>query len=204
MNPPSPSYTRWLHRLANFGILLAVLLGTLPFSMRAYGRWSQNLAKRRFVSSLATAKAAPHEAHGKPPGVIPPRKPWETSVIQIPSIGVDAVVTEGAGKWELVIGPGHVQSTAGPGGAGNCVIAAHRNMWDSTFSELPRVKLGDFVYVTTPTQRYAYQIDVSKEISTANKAALRNTKAARLTLITCVLPFNAHRRWAVQGHLVEE
>src|SRR5687767_10737377 len=103
----NPSLRRRLNRAANLGLGLAVFLGTLPFGMRAYGHWSQRAAMADFQRDLAAAS---------PKGTIPPqprplnrpRRAWETSVVQIPSIGVDAVVTEGAGKWELVIGPGHL------------------------------------------------------------------------------------------------
>ncbi|MBW3622409.1 MAG: sortase [Armatimonadetes bacterium] len=195
-----------LNRLANLGIVLALLFGTLPFGMRAYGSWTQTQAKLQFEKKreqrLITELREDREL--QPPKKTPPRKAWETSVVQIPSIGVDAVVIEGAGKWELVIGPGHLPGSAGAGGAGNCVIGAHRNLWDATFADLPKVKPGDKVYVITSKDRHTYVIDWSKEIRTSYKKPLRNTKDSRITLVTCVLPFDSHRRWVAQGHLVEE
>ena len=193
-----------LNRLANLGLALALLLATLPFGMRAYGHWSQSLALERFTAKNSAPPSPKKGGALKPPSKTPPRKRWETSVVQIPSIGVDAVVTEGAGKWELVIGPGHLPGSAGAGGAGNCVIGAHRNLWDATFADLPKVKPGDKVYVVTSSGRHTYVIDWVKEIRTRDKKPLRNTRDARITLVTCVIPFDPYRRWVAQGHLVED
>lgn len=202
MNPAARKLLGWI---ANFGIVLAVLLAGLPAGMKAYANWSQTQAKDRFLSQQAVSlqraaspkKLLPHETP-------PPRQPWQTSIIQIPSIGVDAVVTQGAGKWELVIGPGHVPQTAGPGGAGNCVIAAHRNMWDATFEDLPKVKPGDLVHVTTATDHYTYVIDESRLVKTSEKDPLGATREARITLITCVVPFKSSERWMATGYLVDQ
>ena len=198
----NPSLSRTLHRVANVGIVLALLLATLPFGMKAYGHLSQKVARMRYAPAPAAAR--PAKADGKQRiAKTPPRKKWETSVIQIPAIGVDAVVTEGAGQWELVIGPGHLPGSAGAGGAGNCVIGAHRNLWDSTFADLPKLKPGDEVHILTPEGRSTYRIEWNKEIRTSYKKPLRNTRDARITLVTCVLPFDARRRWVAQGVLVD-
>lgn len=203
------SHKRTLHRLANAGLILAVLMSTLPFGMRAYGQWTQDQAKKEFVARNKPVRpeaAAPAPKPQTPKRLVktPSRKDWETSIVQIPSIGVDAVVTEGAGKWELVIGPGHLPGTPGAGGAGNCVIGAHRNLWDATFADLPKVKKGDKVHVITSQGRYTYAIDWVKEIRTSNRKPLNNTRDGRITLVTCVLPFDANKRWVAQGYLVED
>jgi len=191
-----------LDRLANGGLLLAVVLGCLPLGMKAYGRWAQRQARAGFVIARPEARAADAEAaQRRTSPSIQPRRRWETCVLQIPSIGVDAVVTEGAGRWELVTGPGHLPETAGPGGRGNCVIGAHRNLWDATFADLPRLKPGDRVNLTTTSDRFTYLIDDSREVKVSDKRPLSETKGACLTLITCVLPFNKGRRWMAHGHL---
>ena len=104
----TPAKIQILHRMANVGLVLALVLATLPFGMRAYGRWTQSRSKQEFLRAQRPSASAPSKKQAAAPGAIPPRRKWHTSILQIPSIGVDAVVTEGAGKWELVIGPGHM------------------------------------------------------------------------------------------------
>ena len=209
-----PYVFRALYFLSHLGILLAVLLAFLPMGMRAYGNWTQARENERFLASLpppaprvvqpnpvlikkkATKKAAPKKRL--------PRRQWERTLLQIPSIKVSSVVKEAKGNWRWVTGPAYQPGTPGPGGAGNCIIAAHRNMWDATFARLPKVKRGDRVYVVTPSGRYTYVVYSSRVVSTSNKTPLHDTMNGKLTLYTCVLPFNARRRWVVQCRLVQE
>jgi len=200
-----------LNRLANGGILLGLVVAGLPFGMRAYGHWAQSKERRSFAPATTEARAAPAAAapsetprgatlSTKPRGRVP-RRAWRTSVLQIPSIGVDVLASEGTDRWALTIGPGHIPGSAGPGGRGNCIIGAHRNMWDAAFADLPRVRPGDAVYLTTSTDRYTYIVASSREVTTADRAPLRDTADACLTLITCVLPFDHGRRWVVRARL---
>ena len=219
-----PSTRRFLYWLANGGLILAAFLAALPFGMSVYGRWTQSVQRQQFLEEeLSTPPSPPVEettpfpqqdqakTNSPKKGVknIPkvktlPRRKWESSRIEIPAIGVDAIVREKKGSWRWVTGPAHQPGTAGPGGAGNCVIAAHRNMWDATFSDLPRLQPGNRVYVTTRSGKYIYRIRESREVTTSDLTPLRDTKDGRITLYTCVLPFDPHRRWVVQGRLEGE
>lgn len=195
-----------LNRLANGGIVLGMLVAGLPFGMRAYGRWIQSRARMEFAAARApardgTASSPASATRRRGAARRPPRRRWQTAVIQIPSIGVDTIATEGADRWELTIGPGHILGSAGPGGRGNCIIGAHRNMWDAAFADLPRLKPGAAIYLTTTAARYTYVVVNSREVQTSDRSPLRDTPDARLTLITCVLPFDSRRRWVVQARL---
>jgi len=128
---------------------------------------------------------------------------WQLCALQIPSIGVDAIVKEGLGNWKWIAGPAHEPESAFPGDGGNCIIAAHRNMWDAAFARLPRVRKGDIIDIDTVEGRCTYIVDSSQEVRTSDRRPLEETVEPRITLYTCVLPFNAQRRWVVQGHLKE-
>jgi len=199
-----PYLHRRLNLVSNVGLALAVFTASLPFGMRAYGHWSQRSAMKDFRRNHPSSSSRKVVQSTVPKPLNRPRRTWETCVVQIPSLGVDAVTTEGAGKWELVMGPGHLPGSAGAGGAGNCVIGAHRNLWDSTFADLPKLKKGDRVNTIDSRGRSTYMIDQVMEVRTDDKAPLRNTRDARLTLITCVLPFDPHKRWVAQGHLIAD
>ncbi len=193
----------WIGGITNLALIAGLALLGAPPGMRAWGAWTQARRTAAFTrsSSVAAHARADHNQYVKP-SKTPPARRWETAVLRVPKIGVNALVTEGTGKWELTIGPGHLIGAAGPGGKGNCVIAAHRNMWDAAFADLPKLRPGDRIEVTTSTHDAVYVVDSSREITTRDKTLLMPTNNARITLITCVLPFDRQRRWAVQGHLV--
>jgi LPXTG-site transpeptidase (sortase) family protein len=195
--------SRILNGIANGGLVVSVALAALPMGTRVYGDWMQTRERSKFSRAETVRKI--ERAQKAERWATPTRRhPWRTSVLQIPAIGVDEVVTEGADAWTLVIGPGHIPRSAGPGGAGNCIIAAHRNVWDSAFADLPKLRPGDKVYLTNSENRYAYVVDSSREVRTDDLKPLRTSREARLTLITCVLPFNAHKRWVAQARLAQD
>ncbi|HEY3280725.1 MAG TPA: sortase [Armatimonadota bacterium] len=287
-----------LNRLANAGLVVAVLLAFTPFLMRQYGHLVQARARAELEREMrqvaatrgATASAPrarppgppspptnvrepaapearvlpplpseslgaarrhgmprdePSVSHGRSPGSsvplsrattggsaapripaasVPPsapntkprggeavaqapmrkRKPgrWVVGEISIPALGLSTVVVEGNGNWRTLAGPGHEPRSPLPGEGGNCVIAAHRNMWDESFRDLPRVRPGDTVVLSTPSDRLAYRVTTSKKMSTSDLTPLRSTNEERLTLYTCVLPFDARYRWVVQARRV--
>jgi sortase A len=122
--------------------------------------------------------------------------------IDIPRVGVSAVILEGAGERWLEQAAGHLPDTALPGTDGNAAIAGHR---DSTFSNLSRIRLGDTVVVTTPAVTRLYRVDSLRLVKPDDTAVLAPTHTARLTLITCY-PFHyigpAPDRFVVQARAV--
>lgn len=195
---------RRLHRIANVGLLAAGLAMAAPYGMRGWGRWSQARTRARMEERLPVVTRVIETVAARRPSLPPPpRQPFSSSLVDIPAIRVQAVVEEGAGNWEMMLGAGHEPASAGAGGAGNCVVAAHRNMWGALFSDLPRVRPGDLVHVTDSHGTYTYQVDTSREITTKERQYLAQTPEALLTLYTCVLPYDKDRRWVVQARLVE-
>ena len=102
-------------------------------------------AKAHRIASAAqgktrTGSAAPSVA----PTVAAPAEGQPVGTIQIPSIGLDQVVVEGAGKpptyaWARATTPG----TPLPGEAGNSAIAGHRTTYGHPFYDLNAVDPGD-------------------------------------------------------------
>jgi len=74
-------------------------------------------------------------------------------------------------------------------------------MWDETFARLPDLNPGDLVYLTTATDTSLYIVNYSRKIATSDTRPLRDCQLARLTLYTCVLPFDPRHRWIVQASL---
>ncbi len=73
---------------------------------------------------------------------------FETSRIQIPSLGLDLPIYEGVALDVLDKGVGHWVGTAMPGDDGNMVLAGHRTTHSAPFRDLDRIEIGDLIYLT--------------------------------------------------------
>lgn len=106
--------------------------------------------------------------------------------IEIPRLGISAIIAEGIDARTLRRAVGHVPATALPGDDGNVVLAGHR---DSFFRALKDVRAGDHVRITTQSGDYDYQVDSTDIVGAERVDLLDASGAATLTLITCY-PFN--------------
>lgn len=115
----------------------------------------------------------------------------------IPDIGLDAMVVEGVDPTALSQGPGHDPASALPGAPGNCVIAAHRNMYGWWFYHLGKLGSNSIIKLRMPGQTLTYKVAKLAVVHDTNTAILddpANPNAApRLTLYTCALPHGSRR-----------
>ena len=148
------------------------------------------LIGRRHSPTLTVARATRLEARTS--GLI--------GRIEIPRLGISAVVVEGTTGRMLRRGVGHVRRTAFPGERGNVCLAAHRDTW---FRPLKDVRDRDRILLETPDGSFTYEVDSVLIVSPRRRDLLAPTGAARLTLVTCY-PFywvgDAPRRFVVQAH----
>ena len=106
--------------------------------------------------------------------------------IDIPRLGVSAIVRKGVDDRTLRRAVGHVPETALPGEAGNVALAGHR---DTFFGPLRRVREGDRIRLRTPDGDFNYVVRESRIVEPTDLSVLAPTSGATLTLITCY-PFN--------------
>jgi sortase A len=137
-------------------------------------------------------------------------KPWpwaDTRAIARLTIerdGAGIIVLAGASGRTMAFGPGHLDGTALPGDAGNCVITAHR---DTHFAALRSVGPGDILTLQRPDGRnIRYRVQATRVVNKSDTSVLRQDGRTRLTLITCY-PFDAIRpgtplRWVVVAQKV--
>lgn len=118
-----------------------------------------------------------------------PRRPPVAALgrIEIPSIGVRAIIAEGTADRTLDRAVGHVRGTALPGERGNVSLAGHR---DTFFKRLRGLEPGDEIRITTRRGRYAYRVVATTIVGPERTDLMRSTRTPTLTLITCY-PFNA-------------
>ena len=206
---------RWTGRLGLVLLLAGVLL--LGFAAWQYlgTNWVSERRQHRIVEELDRGWAAGEvqvETSGTTAG----------AVVRIPRFGGGYAVPllEGTSGDALAAGIGHLEDTAGPGEAGNFVLAAHRVTHGEPFADLPELRTGDEVYVDTADRTYVYVVDTDGDAvevafdagwvvaAVPDNPAPGGAEPAQepgqhlITLTTCAELFHTDERLVVFGHLV--
>jgi sortase A len=169
----------------------------------AFGLWFSGLSharsqvglQRRFRAELGSLSAPVS-------GLIKPGSP--VAVLEIPSIGVNEVVVEGARSGQMRAGPGHVVGSALPGQPGNAVIAGRRTLYGGPFKHLNSLEPGERIVVTTGQGKSTYRVmSDPKSYGAVHGSVFGDYGDNRLTLFTADPPLRASRRLVVTAKLVE-
>lgn len=122
--------------------------------------------------------------------------------IQIPRLGVEAIIVQGDALELLDRAVGHVPQTALPGEGGNVALAGHR---DRLFRPLRHIRNGDIVVLETFAGTFSYEVESTFVVPATEVGVLRSSGSNELTLITC-FPFDyvghAPNRFIVKGRIV--
>jgi sortase A len=147
------------------------------------------------------AAPAPREAPRAPVRVPPPARGSAVGRIEIPRLGVSAVVRAGSDARTLRLAVGHVPGTALPGEDGNVGLAAHR---DTFFRRLGEIRPDDEIRVVTPRGTFLYRVEGTQVVEPRDVWVLDPTERPTVTLITCY-PFryigSAPNRFVVRAVL---
>ncbi|MBI3282877.1 sortase [Candidatus Curtissbacteria bacterium] len=107
--------------------------------------------------------------------------------IVIPTLNLDLAVKTARvvkGYWEVFPdSAGYGDGSGIPGTVGNQVIFAHARK--NLFIDLPRIKIGDTVYVFTDKSWFHYKVKEKKEVHPSEKEIIAQTPDETLTLYTC-------------------
>ena len=121
--------------------------------------------------------------------------------LEIPRIGLSAMVLEGDSARTMRLGLGHIPGTSNLGQPGNIGIAGHR---DTFFRPLRRIDKGDEVIVETVEKTYRYRVSSIEVVEPQNIGVLSPENKDELTLVTCY-PFSyigaAPKRFVVHAEL---
>jgi sortase A len=124
--------------------------------------------------------------------------------IEISSVGLTAMVLEGADEGTLRRAVGRIPGTSLPGQRGNVALAGHR---DTFFRGLRKIRVNDEITLTTLSGIYRYRVDSTKVVKPEETEVLEADGDDILTLVTCY-PFNfvgsAPMRFIVRAHRVLE
>lgn len=102
--------------------------------------------------------------------------------LEIPRLGLSAILIEGDDQKTLRRAVGHIPGTPLPGQPGNVALTGHR---DTYFRPLRNIREKDIIVVTTLQGEYRYRVVSTRVVSPDNVAVLSAGKGEILTLVTC-------------------
>ena len=133
-----------------------------------------------------------------------------------PELGVEALIGNDWNQLEnqirkaLLQGIVHYPGTALPGQEGNAFFTGHSSnvFWEpspynSVFALLPRLQVGDDIFLTYNQIEYHYRVTSKEEVSPKNVEVLEQGNAKELTLMTCTPVGTVLRRLVVRAELIE-
>jgi sortase A len=190
------SSPRWLERAL-------LLIGVLCLGVWAYARLDAGYFQYRAGRLLEKALSARHSGTRAAPaadtdtlesfrrsGASQARTPAPEGTLvgrlEIPRLGLSAIVLEGVGDKTLRRAVGHIPETLLPEEGGNVGLAGHR---DSFFRELKDVRQDDLISLQTLAGTFRYRVAWTKIVQPEDTEVLAETGTPALTLVTCY-PFH--------------
>ncbi len=184
----------WLER-ALFA-LAAGLLGWYVLQQLST-MYEQAVSSRELESIRISTTSMPRITRTLPTGSLVGR-------IEIPRLGVSAIVREGDDISTLRRSVGHIPDTVLPGESGNSGFAGHR---DTFFRGLRNARSGDRITVTTADATLNYVIRNTRVVEPDDVSVLNPTPGHTLTLVTCY-PFSyigaAPQRFIVRAEMTAD
>jgi sortase A len=202
---------RWIERLLL--LIGLVCLGTVAyayfdarFTAREEGRRLDEAIRERRSQTVQPASVTDSFTQLTPKAETQPPKLAEGELvgrIEIPRVGVSAIILEGVESSTLRRGVGHIPGTDFPFQNGNVGIAGHR---DSFFRALKDIGKNDIVELTTPEGSWRYRVEWTRIVSPQDTGVLAEAGAPALTLVTCY-PFyyvgSAPKRFIVRAQRID-
>jgi sortase A len=137
--------------------------------------WYQGVETSKFETASAIAESQPVEA-------VPIAIGGVIGEIEVPRLGLKAMVVQGDSDKLLRRAVGHLPETALPGEPGNIALAGHR---DGLFRPLRNVRPGDTITLRTSNSEFHYQVEWTAVVPPNAVRMIQPTSEPALTLVTC-------------------
>ena len=182
------SRRRWLHRaswacFALAGMLVAYVGVSVGYQDVVQGQLSGAWSQQHPSASIPDVSTSTTTASSMSLHLVPHQLDGQAIArLELPSIGFDAIVTEGDGRGILSGGPGHDDRTGYPS-EGRLILFANHNGFSLSWGSL---KPGDAVVVEMPYGRFHYTVVSRTIISGDDSAAINSAPAGEVVrLVTC-------------------
>jgi sortase A len=167
---------RWTHR--TLMVVGVAVLGYCGFILA--DAWMFQRRANAVLESKRQEAPVVHDASRSLPPAIGPN--GLIGRLEIPRIGLSAIVIEGVDRTTLRRAAGHIPQTGMPGRPGNIGLAGHR---DTFFRPLRNIVRDDVITFTTLSGEYRYRVVSLRVVTPAEVSVLHSTENEVLTLVTC-------------------
>ena len=113
---------------------------------------------------------------------VPAPDPLAIGRIEIPRLGLKAIVKQGDDEKTLARAVGLIPGSSFPGEPGNIVLAGHR---DTFFWPLQDIQVGDQIRFVSPRRTYSYSVQSVHVVNPDDTSVLASHGVENLTLVTC-------------------
>ena len=149
----------------------------------------------------------------EPPTMAEPPHLTTFATMYVPRWGLDYVrpISQGTSKSDVldVLGIGHYEGTAMPGGIGNFSVAGHRTTYGKPFNRIVELRVGDPRVVQTETAWYVYRVSSTEIVLPHQVEVLAPVPGqpgvepteAMMTMTTCHPMYSARERYIVHATL---
>jgi sortase A len=198
---------RWILRSGQWALggAAVLMLGYCVFVLA--DTWMFQNRERRLLEHMLHDRQAANSgslpiASTSPKNPLPALTQGLIGRLEIPRLGLSAMVIEGTSGRILRRAVGHISGTALPGQPGNVGISGHR---DTFFRPLRNIQRNDIITLTTLFGEYRYRVVSTRVVGPSNVAVLDAGGSEMLTLVTCY-PFyfvgSAPNRFIVRAERV--
>ena len=204
---PLPPHATPLRRLSGWRWLERLLLTIAVIGLGYYGYVTAEAAfyqayETRELDTILRSAPTPRTTTAAPePRRSEPAAGSMMGRIDIPRLGVSAIVRAGSDARTLRLAVGHIPGTAFPGERGNVGLAGHR---DTFFRRLRNIRPDDEIRIATPDGTYTYRVERTTIVNPDDVWVLDPGSRGELTLVTCY-PFSylgaAPQRFVVRARL---
>lgn len=168
-------------------VLRAAYYVFLTAGIMALGYAGYTVLDRYWYQEVETSKFETVNAPVELPAVkaVPIADGGVIGEIEVPRLGLKAIVVQGDSEEQLRRAVGHFPETALPDEPGNVALAGHR---DGLFRPLRNVRPGDTITLRTPEREFQYEVQWTAVVPPTAVRVLQPTSEPALTLVTC-FPF---------------
>jgi len=117
--------------------------------------------------------------------------------IEVPRLGLDAVVVNGTSSGDLRRGPGRHLETWMPGEGRLVYIAGHRTTYGAPFSDIDKLRRGDPIHLELPYASMEYAVVSHRIVDDNDLSVLDPRGREELVLQACHPRFFANERYLV-------
>lgn len=122
--------------------------------------------------------------------------------IAVPSVGINLPIYKGVSNEGMYLGAGTLFPDQQMGHSNYSLASHHSIHQDLLFAPLPKVQIGDLIYLTDLDKVYTYEITMNEVVAPTRVDLIEPTQEDIVTLITC--DTGLVDRVVVQGKLIAE